>query len=113
MNPPGVVVGMDTAVRNNGFKTFSCIFTYSNHLVDVVQPIFVLRIYGDILKIESTVGNYGGFAVYKFPFISAIFRFIQSVFGSFHHCIYSIRVISTYRNTNSSQIACREPLGFA
>ena len=64
MNPPGMVIGMYAAVRNNGFKTFSSVFTYGNHLVDIIQPIFVLRIYGNILKIESAIGNYGGFTVY-------------------------------------------------
>ena len=110
MNPPGMVIGVNAAVRNNGFKTFSGVFTYRNHLVDIIQPIFVLRIYGDILKIESTIGNYGSFAVYQFPFIAAIFRFVQSVFGSFYQGIYSIRVISTYGNTDSSQIAGGKPL---
>ena len=78
--PKCMVIRVYAAVWNDNFKIFSSIFTHRNHLVNIIQPVFIFWINPYILKIKRSVVYIAAVTVYEFPFKPAIISAVQAVF---------------------------------
>src|ERR1700761_8093991 len=56
MDPPGMMIRMNTRIRDQGREGLPAVLTYFHLVVDIVDAIFVLRIDADILEIEWPIG---------------------------------------------------------
>ena len=90
MDPEGMVIRMDTAVRDDGFEIFTTVFADGYHLIDHPKTVLVLRITGDVLEIERSVGDPLWVAVDKRPVIPAVITHVQAVFRRLHQGIHAV-----------------------
>src|SRR6187397_622215 len=105
MYPKSMMIGMNTKIRDNVLKSFATIFTHTNHLVDIIQTVFVQRVYPNVLKIKCPVGYIDAITINQLPFKTAIISLIQPVFGCLHKSINAFGFIGRNGDSDSSVIS--------
>ena len=113
MNPECMMVWVNAIIRNHHFEILTCIIAFGDHLIDQPEPVFILRIAGDFLKIERPGGNKLRVAVHERPGLSAIIRFIQSIFCGFHQRIDTVGVAAGNGQSDPAEITRRQTFFFS
>ena len=112
MNPECMVVWMDAIVRDDHFEILTCIIAFGDHLIDQPEPVFILRIAGNFLKIERSCGNKLRVAVHERPGLSTIITFVQTIFCGFHQRIDTVGVAAGNGQSDPAEITSRQTFFF-
>ena len=98
--PPRVVIGVHAAVGYDDSKRLAAIVALGNHLVNIVEAVFVLRIYADVLKVKRTVGDPLRVFVHLQPLKATVVAAIERIFFGFYHGVHHFGIVRSNGQTH-------------